>query len=70
MKRVTKHCPMCDSEDIVCDAWAEWDVETQRWVQRDFFDNCYCNDCDHSFDRTACVEKPAEDVHEMFTEGR
>ena len=55
--KINKHCPSCDSEDIVCDAWVEWDVEVQQWALRDFFDASFCCDCESSFDRSEVVEQ-------------
>ena len=43
MKKV---CNVCGSDNVVKDAWASWDIETQRYVLEDFFDNEFCKDCD------------------------
>lgn len=39
-------CEICGSEDIVRDAWAEWDVTTQEWVLKAVFDYARCEACD------------------------
>jgi hypothetical protein len=44
-KKIRIVCRDCRSEDVVRDAWAEWDVEDQRWVLRDTYDHAYCNTC-------------------------
>jgi len=41
-------CSTCGSDDVVADAWAEWDVEKQEWVLRTHFDDKFCNDCEGS----------------------
>lgn len=45
-KKVKIVCRDCGSEDVVRDAWAEWDVENQEWVLQDYFDAAYCNNCE------------------------
>ena len=37
-------CNTCHSEDIVFDAWAEWDGE--KYVLSDVFDEVFCRQCD------------------------
>jgi len=39
-------CSECGSDDVKVDAFAEWDVERQKWVLSDVFDNEFCCDCD------------------------
>jgi hypothetical protein len=60
--KYSKHCPSCDSENIVCDAWVEWDIDTQSWGLKDFFEACFCIDCEASFDRTEIVEQEIHNV--------
>lgn len=43
---VTYVCNTCGSDDVSRDAWAEWDVEEQRWVLRTEFDYAHCHRCD------------------------
>lgn len=56
-----KSCPNCGSDDIVRDAWVEWDVDAQRWVLLDFFDNTFCSACEASFDSDHIIETPIEE---------
>jgi hypothetical protein len=44
--RVTMVCSTCGSENVLVDAWAEWDVENQSWVVAETFKNAICNECD------------------------
>lgn len=39
-------CKCCGSEDVMRDAWAEWDVDAQAWVLKSVFDAAYCESCD------------------------
>ena len=48
MTKLRMICGTCGSEDVVKDAWAEWDEEAQQWVLRETFDAAYCHDCDAS----------------------
>lgn len=57
--RVTKCCSSCGSDDIVKDAWAEWDEDKQDWVLSDVFDHTYCR---------ACEGETEEDEHEITTD--
>lgn len=45
MKKVKLLCPKCNSEDVLCDAYAKWCVETQDWVLSSVHDNIICSDC-------------------------
>lgn len=38
-------CEACGSEDILVDAYASWDVETQKYVLHSTYDDTRCNDC-------------------------
>jgi len=38
-------CERCGSVAVTRDAWAEWDVEGQRWVLCDLFDFAFCHTC-------------------------
>lgn len=45
MKRMI--CSTCGSEDVLCDAFAEWDFDKQKWSLQNTFDKgAYCNACD------------------------
>lgn len=35
-------CRDCGSEEVLKDAWAEWDSVEQRWVLQNDFDDAYC----------------------------
>jgi hypothetical protein len=41
-------CSVCSSEDILADAYAEWNVEKQEWQLQNVFDysGAFCNACD------------------------
>lgn len=41
-------CATCGSENVVADAWAEWDFEKQEWVLQTSFDDKFCHDCETS----------------------
>lgn len=43
---VTMVCRTCGSEDVVRDAWADWDVDAQDWVLSQTFDYAFCNSCE------------------------
>lgn len=43
--KVTMVCCKCGSEDVMLDAWAEWDFANQEWTLRSTHDNAFCNDC-------------------------
>lgn len=44
--RVQVVCGCCRSVNVMRDAWAEWNVEVQKWDLGNVFDNGFCNDCD------------------------
>lgn len=39
-------CRRCKSENILVDAYAQWDVANQKWFITSVFDNYECVDCD------------------------
>ena len=41
-------CAYCGSDNVVRDAWAEWDIENQEWELQDVYDDAYCFECDDS----------------------
>lgn len=51
-------CAYCGSENVLKDAWAEWDTEKQDWVLNNVFDHSFCEDCDSE---TSLNEEPIED---------
>lgn len=46
MTKITKHCENCDSQNVVKDANAEWDEDTQTWILRSYYDQGYCCECE------------------------
>lgn len=46
-KRIKKVCSLCGSEDVLIDAYAQWDVEKQDFVLNCTFEYsfCFCNKC-------------------------
>ena len=45
--KVTFVCSHCKSESVKADAYAEWNVEEQKWEVSSTFDKgAYCYDCD------------------------
>lgn len=45
-KRRTYLCESCGSDLVTLDAWAEWDVEQQKWVLGATYDHTFCHKCD------------------------
>lgn len=45
MGKIKIVCNRCGSDNVVKDAWAEWDPETQTWGLRTVFDYSICDDC-------------------------
>lgn len=46
-------CRTCGSDDILSDAWARWNVETQQWELSSALDNeecCCCEGETHTID--------------------
>lgn len=52
-------CRECGSENVLRDAWAEWDYESQEWVLQNVFDAAFCEDCEGecSIDETEVKEE-------------
>jgi hypothetical protein len=62
MAKIKVICPKCGSDDVVCDACARWDVESQSWTLCTEYDDRTCEACgyeSHSF-----AEAPAESTSE------
>jgi hypothetical protein len=38
-------CGECGSDNVRRDAWAEWDIDAQRWVLGSVFDQGFCEAC-------------------------
>jgi hypothetical protein len=43
--KVRMVCEDCGSTDVMRDAWAHWDVESQDWVLGAVFDYAHCDAC-------------------------
>jgi hypothetical protein len=39
------YCNECGSTDVLADAYATWNIETQEWEILNIFDNYVCNVC-------------------------
>lgn len=39
-------CHHCKSPNVLFDAWAEWDYESQSYKLHSEFDNAHCQDCE------------------------
>lgn len=46
MTRMSMRCGICGSENVMRDAWAEWDATSQAWFLGSVFDAAFCNDCE------------------------
>lgn len=44
--RIKIVCEECGSDDVMKDAWAEWDTTAQAWVIHSTQDHEYCNACE------------------------
>jgi hypothetical protein len=56
-------CRECGSEDVLADAFAEWNVEKQEWEINNIFDKgAYCNSCDEEsrIEEVPLMESPDE----------
>ena len=45
-KKLKMVCSTCGSDQVLRDAWAEWDVASQDWVLQNVFDAAYCEKCE------------------------
>lgn len=50
MTRRTMRCPLCDSEDVVKDAWVCWNREDDEWEIQSIFDQAFCTSCENSIE--------------------
>jgi hypothetical protein len=41
-------CSHCKSDNVLRDAWAEWDIDKQEWVLHATYDETFCEDCEGS----------------------
>lgn len=51
-------CSECGGLDVLRDAWASWNPDTQQWELDNVFDVVWCNDCESN---TSLSERPLED---------
>jgi hypothetical protein len=52
-------CSVCKSAEVVADAYAEWNMETQSWeLQNVLYRGAHCNSCDGptSLEEETCDE--------------
>ena len=49
-KKINMRCGQCQSNDIVVDAWAHWNVETQDFELHSVFDEAFCLACNEACD--------------------
>lgn len=60
MSKVRQVCSTCGSEDVVCDAYASWDFEKQKWVLHQTYDKgAHCENCEGE---CRIVEKEVSDA--------
>ena len=46
MAKIKYMCRECGSDNVLFDAWAKWNVETQEMELNYTYDNTYCENCD------------------------
>ena len=44
--KVSYVCTECGSNNVMWDAWAKWDEDTQEMYMENYYDHTYCNNCD------------------------
>lgn len=54
-KKIRMVCATCGSDDVLADAWASWDINSQQWELSQTFDEKYCNNCE---DSCKLIEEP------------
>jgi hypothetical protein len=51
IKKVKMVCSRCGSEDVMADAYTEWNVETQTWeIAQAFEQGAHCSKCDRELE--------------------
>jgi hypothetical protein len=55
-------CRICGSDNVMRDAWAQWDENAQRWTLGSVFDAAFCNHCEAD---TSLAEVPLVAVKAM-----
>ena len=69
MPRINIVCSKCQSKNVMRDAWAVWDVESQEWILGNVFDQGFCDDCDGE-SRLDEVDLTAEEEAEIEEEAQ
>lgn len=59
-RKVKMVCERCGSEEVLRDAWAEWDVDEQEWVLQNVFDHAVCESEECNGTETCIEEVPIE----------
>jgi len=55
-------CTICGSDKVTRDAWAEWNVDRQKWMLGALFDQGFCHRCE---DEQRLVEAPLHKLTEV-----
>ena len=55
--KVKYQCPHCNSDEILRDAYASWNVDSQQWELENVFDYTICNQCERE---VSPIEKPVD----------
>lgn len=59
-------CSTCGSENVMRDAWAVWNPDTQDWELGNVFDAGHCDDCDGE---ASLSEEEIRPVYEVTAAG-
>lgn len=60
-RQVVPVCPKCNSDNVVADAVARWNIESQEWEVANVFDQGHsCDDCGAEDIEFAWVEKEVQ----------
>lgn len=58
-------CRSCGSDNIVADAYARWDIQTQEWEMSSILDNKICESC--GYEKNYCDEISIEEKEDEVT---
>lgn len=50
MPKLDMICPKCRSIYVVCNGWAVWSVEAQKWELEGLYDTTTCEKCGYETD--------------------
>lgn len=53
-------CPYCGGDNLLMDAFCNWDVSKQEWILHSTFDDVYCQDCESNIKTMNEVEIGSE----------